>query len=384
MAQQQTHEPWLGRALSLLESSEAFVLATVVGPDDHPLTGCHVIVERNAPVQVPFSGVNEGDWSATLTHVFQYRKGRLDHFRTDDSGLSVFLAYCGPPPEAWIFGAGHIACALAPLLNTLGWRVVVCDDRAEFVTADRFPDAAERRAGSFIESARACARHPDSWLVLVTRGHAHDQVILKEFFASQKREPLGRAPYIGMIGSKRRVGNVRAQLLSQGFPSEILDAIHAPIGVPIGADTPAEIALSVAAEMVAYRRGLNWSYAKGTFRREATDTGDSADTAGRLELWRQVVRTTESGRPCVLATIIERRGSTPRGLGAQMAVFGNGTAMGTIGGGCGEGEILRAAREMLLGDSTPRLVSVDLTGDQSSETTDVCGGRYSVFLEILR
>jgi xanthine dehydrogenase accessory factor len=135
--------------------------------------------------------------------------------------------------------------------------------------------------------------------------------------------------------------------------------------------------------MVAVRRGFTWDHTSGSFHRETEKTGDSADTAGRLDLWRHVADALASGSPCILATIVERRGSTPRGLGAQMAVFGNGSAIGTIGGGCGEGTVLRTAREMFLGAGEPRLLSIDLTGDQASETTDVCGGRLSVFLEVI-
>lgn len=375
---------WLTQALALLESSRAFVLATVVGPDGHVLTGRHAMVESQVPDLEALPGIDQTEWSEAVRSPFEYRSGRLQSFDCDGAEIRVFMAYCGPPPEAWIFGAGHIARALTPILSNLGWRVVVCDDRGEFVTAERFPDAAEVRAGSFAESARVCAQRAESWLVLVTRGHQHDQAILQEFAGLRDTGESHNTPYIGMIGSKRRVGTVRRQLSAQGFPVALLKVLHAPIGLPIGADTPGEIAIAIASEMVAARRGLIWDQVSGTFQRETERAGDSADTVGRVDLWRHVVRAIEAGGPCVLATIVERRGSTPRGVGAQMAVFGNGTAMGTIGGGCGEGVVLRAAREMILGSGAPRLLSVDLTGDQSSETTDVCGGRYTVFCEVVR
>lgn len=384
---------WLHTALELLESNRGFVLATLVGPPAHPLTGHHLVLE---PGQTPLAGEMEFGladprvWADTVQSVFMQRSGRLQsfEFKSQESGASVtagqvFLTYCSPPPEAWIFGAGHIACALSPLLNKLGWRVIVCDDRSEFASAERFPDAAEIRAEGFEVSARACAQRTEAWLVLVTRGHQHDQRILWEFRDQWNFGARRPPPYIGMIGSKRRVGTVHRQLANQGFPSQFLEVLHAPIGLPIGADTPAEIAVSIASEMVAIRRGFHWDREAGGFRHEPERASDLADTAGRLDLWRGIAEAVSEGKATVLATIVERRGSTPRGLGAQMAVFGNGAALGTIGGGCGESTVLRTAREMLLGSAEPRLLRVDLTGDQSSEAADVCGGRYSVFLEVV-
>jgi xanthine dehydrogenase accessory factor len=337
-----------------------------------------------------FEDADRQAWDNAVKAAFANRSGHLlsiqlksqDNDR-EKTRLQLFLTHCGPPLEAWIFGAGHIACALSPILAGLGWRVVVCDDRAEFVTVERFPDAAELRAGGFDESARVCAQRSETWLILVTRGHAHDQVILREFVTSREAADLQPPQYIGMIGSKRRVGTVRRQLSAQGFPALFLDNLHAPIGLPIGADSPGEIAIAIAAEMVALRRGRCWDHSAGAFSDLRHETAATADTAGCLDLWRRIASVLASGVPAVLATIVERRGSTPRGIGTQMAVFGNGAAIGTIGGGCGEGVVLRAAREMLLGSGQPRFLAIDLTGDQSSEAADVCGGRYSVFLEVL-
>ena len=386
-------QSWLHEALSILESNRGFVFATVIGPPGHPLTGRHIVAE---PGEAPSVGELESGfadpaaWSQAVQSVFLQRSGRLLSFEFKSPGpavsvpaAQVFLTYCGPPPEAWIFGAGHIACALSPILARLGWRVIVCDDRTEFVSTERFPEAAELYAEAFEASARTCARRAEAWIVLVTRGHQHDLRILQEYSTHRSADERRSTPYIGMIGSRRRVGTVRRQLSNQGFPLDLLNVIQAPIGLPIGADTPAEIAISIASEMVAIRRGFRWDRTMAGFRRETEEACDSADTAGRLDLWRRVAEAVSGGNRVALATIVERRGSTPRGLGAQMAVFGNGSALGTIGGGCGESIVLRAAREMLLGNGEPCLLSVDLTGDQSSEATDVCGGRYVVFLEVV-
>jgi xanthine dehydrogenase accessory factor len=189
MNQHVSHQSsWLTQSLSLLESSQGFVLVTVIGPEGHPLTGHHSLITSHSTNPVAFPGIDQAAWSEAVQSVLLERSGRVQSFACDApeknegaAEVQVFISYCGPPPEAWIFGAGHIALALSPILDSLGWRVVVCDDRAEFVTPERFPDAAERRACSFDESACACAERAETWLILVTRGHQHDQTILREF-----------------------------------------------------------------------------------------------------------------------------------------------------------------------------------------------------------
>jgi xanthine dehydrogenase accessory factor len=296
--------------------------------------------------------------------------------RDRDSGdpfsmVEVFMLWCGPPAEAWIFGAGHIGLVLTPILSQLGWRVVICDDRPEFVTVARFPDAHQRRVDDFAIAGRACASRPDVWAVLVTRGHQHDEQILRELRA-------GRPRYVGMIGSRRRVITVRKRLAADGASPHLLEILHSPIGLPIGAESPMEIAVSIAAEMVSVRRGTAIrSLPPGTA------SAGSADASGQIELWEQISKVREAGRPAVLATVVGRRGSTPRGPGAQMAIYADGTTMGTIGGGCGEGTVLRVAKELIAGQITYRRVDLDLAGDIETETTDICGGHYSVFLELL-
>jgi xanthine dehydrogenase accessory factor len=250
--------------------------------------------------------------------------------------------------------------------------VTVCDDRAEYVTPERFPDPFERRVGDFATLARECASRSGSWGVLVTRGHEHDEHILRELAKSPPR-------YVGMIGSERRAGSVRRQLTADGVAPEFIESICSPIGLSIGADSPAEIAVSIAAELVAFRRGV---HAKSPRRRE--DESRQADTSGLLDLLRILIPVLDSGKPAVLATIVGRRGSAPRGVGAQMALFADGSISGTIGGGCGEEEVKTAAREMILTNGRPRLLALDLTGDRPGEKSDICGGGYTVFLELLK
>jgi xanthine dehydrogenase accessory factor len=315
------------------------------------------------------------------------RSARLESFRIgpgdsgeEPSAADVFLTYCGPPPEAWLFGAGHIAQALAPLLSALDWNVVVCDDRAEFVAEDRFPDVSARRAGSFVECAQTCAQRSDIWAVLVTRGHQHDIEILRTLAQESNSSELR---YVGMIGSKRRVGAVRRQMTEQGVAQTFLVQLHAPIGLSIGADSPLEIAVAITAEMIAVRRGQRGDETGRHTHSPASATPHLADTRGQAELWRRAMTEIDSGKTVALATIVDRRGSTPRGPGTQMLVFGNGSFAGTIGGGCGESIVLHKAREMLLSAERCALLDLDLTGTDPSDCADTCGGRCKVFLERL-
>ncbi|MGH7377533.1 MAG: XdhC family protein [Candidatus Methylomirabilales bacterium] len=177
--------------------------------------------------------------------------GRSRRLRLPAAGgvpaLEAFVEAVLPQPELLIVGAGHIAQPLARMAKSLDFRVVVLDDRATFANPQRFPEADQVIAANIPATIKDYPLTPDTHLVLVTRGHQLDQEALKLAIHA----PLG---YIGMIGSKRRVRAVLAHLRRHGVPEERLAAVHAPIGLPIGAETPAEIAVSILAEIVAVRR----------------------------------------------------------------------------------------------------------------------------------
>lgn len=163
------------------------------------------------------------------------------------------LLYAEPHRRAvrlFIVGAGHIAVPLAELGVLLDLDVVVLDDREDFATTDRFPPAAAVRRVDFEDPFHDDAPAPEDLVVLVTRAHRYDFDCLSRLLAS------GSPPrYIGMVGSRRRVRAAFGALLDAGVPRARLAAVHAPIGVDIGAETPAEIAVSIAAELVAVLRG---------------------------------------------------------------------------------------------------------------------------------
>ena len=169
---------------------------------------------------------------------------------TEQGRCTLYLEAHRPPPELVIVGAGHIARPLCRIGAMLGFRVRVLDDRPEFATRERFPEAEEVRPADFADPFRDVVVGPDSHLVLVTRGHRYD-------FEALRRLLLGPAlpAYVGMVGSRRRVRAALEQLVREEIPRERLLRVHAPIGLDIGAETPEEIALAIAAEIVRVRRG---------------------------------------------------------------------------------------------------------------------------------
>lgn len=155
-----------------------------------------------------------------------------------------------PPPELVIVGAGHVARPLCRIGAMLGFRVTVLDDRPEFATRERFPEAVEVRPADFADPFRGVRIHGRTFLVLVTRGHKYDFEALRDVL---HRPEL--PAYVGMIGSRRRTRAALEQLARDGVGEDRLRAVHAPIGLDVQAETPEEIAVAIAAEMVMSRRG---------------------------------------------------------------------------------------------------------------------------------
>lgn len=168
----------------------------------------------------------------------------------DGVRCTVYVEPHLPPPELVILGAGHVARPLCRVGAMLGFRVIVLDDRPEFATRERFPEADEVRVPDFTDPFRGLRIGGGSYLVLVTRGHKYDFEALRDVL----RRPE-RPAYVGMIGSRRRTRAALESLVREGIDEERLRAVHAPIGLDLRGETPDEIAVSIAAEIVMVRRG---------------------------------------------------------------------------------------------------------------------------------
>lgn len=162
--------------------------------------------------------------------------------------IEVFIEPLRPEPRLLIAGSGYVAQALARLAAPLGWRVALVDDRSEFAGAAALPPGAEVAVAEIAGWLRERQADAMSAIVIVTRGHRSDEEALRAAIESA-------AGYVGMIGSPSKVRNIFRHLLRAGTPRADLERVHAPIGLDLGAQTPDEIALSIAAELLAWRRG---------------------------------------------------------------------------------------------------------------------------------
>ncbi len=167
--------------------------------------------------------------------------------------LDVFVEPVLPIPGAFIFGAGHISKSLSKVATLAGFSTVIIDDRESFANRERFPEAAEVHAGEYEEVFGKLPINENSYVIIVTRGHRDDMRVLKLAIGTTAR-------YIAMIGSKRKVINVIRELEKEGIERSAFERIFAPMGLNIGAISPEEIAIAVAAEMIAVRRNAasNW------------------------------------------------------------------------------------------------------------------------------
>lgn len=185
---------------------------------------------------------------AGLMALIETKPSWLTHLRGvvqsgDDKWYGEPLAY---PGSVFIFGGGHVAYALVPVLTRLGFPCVVIDDRNEFANPQRFPEAIDTVVSDLAHLPESLVITPHDYVVIMTRGHVGDYVV--------ERQVLPCKPYyLGVIGSQQKLAFVRSKLLKDGFTNEEIDAVHAPIGLPISAATPDEIAISIAGELIAVR-----------------------------------------------------------------------------------------------------------------------------------
>jgi xanthine dehydrogenase accessory factor len=182
------------------------------------------------------------------------RRHREAEYQSPDGALTVFFEVEAPPLQLIIVGAGHIAAPLAAIAHICEFEVTVLDDRTQYANRARFPTADRVIAGAFREElgklrGGRAAFDANTFIALITRGHQYDVECLLEVID----DPVA---YIGMIGSQRRIRAVFELLeREQGIEPSRLDHVYAPIGLDIGAQTPAEIAICIMAEMVNVLRG---------------------------------------------------------------------------------------------------------------------------------
>lgn len=161
--------------------------------------------------------------------------------------MEVFLEPIRSAETLYLFGAGHISQSTAAMGRMLGFRVVVIDPRPDYNNAERFPDAEQRLVEEYDDAFSKLDVADDGYIVIYTPSHALDEKCLRFAVGTG-------AKYIGMIGSKKKVKEVKERVLASGVDQAKLDAVHTPIGIEIGAETPEEIAVSILAEIIQVRR----------------------------------------------------------------------------------------------------------------------------------
>lgn len=235
----------ISRVTRLLEEGKVFCLATVIESTlpDIPV-GRKTIVFKDGAMEQP---IGSHDMQRTVQDLSRKALEEKRPHTTDiGDGVRVFFDVFSGELRLLICGAGHIALPLARFGQELGFRVTVLDDRSDFAHASRFPGC-EVIARDFASAIRNMPLGPCTYAVVITRGHEHDMECLAEILRKQ-------TAYTGLIGSRRRVRFVLQLLGQQGVPPERLEEVFTPIGIPIGAESPEEIALSIAAELVCVRR----------------------------------------------------------------------------------------------------------------------------------
>jgi xanthine dehydrogenase accessory factor len=161
--------------------------------------------------------------------------------------VEIFIEPILSTPTIYIFGGGHIGLALTRIAKPLGFKIVVVDDRPEFASPERFPEAEETIVGDFGEVFSKLKIDRSSYIVITTHGHKGDEAALKGALGTKAR-------YVGMIGSRSKIKEIYSHLREKGFSQKQLDHVHSPIGLKIFAQTPEEIAVSIMAEIIAVRR----------------------------------------------------------------------------------------------------------------------------------
>ncbi|MDO4267193.1 MAG: XdhC family protein [Eubacteriales bacterium] len=269
-------------------------------------------------------------------------------------GIRVFCDRLGQEMRLVVCGAGHVSIPVIRIGKMMGCHVTVLEDRPSFADHARRAGADQVICESFERGLDQIEGTGSTYFVIVTRGHRYDQSCLEKIIKK-------RHAYIGMIGSRKRVAAVKEAVLERGGDPEIISRLHAPIGLDIGAETPAEIGVAIMGEIIEVknRKIRTCGYEK--------------------ELLHELLHGQE---PAVLCTIVERRGSAPRNAGAKMLVRQDGTCLGTIGGGCMEAAIVQKALRMIRsGQRRPQLAAVDMTGEEAQEEGMICGGMVDVLLE---
>lgn len=240
------------RIIDVLRRGGSGLLATVIEADQWQHRQIpKMFIHSNGERIGSLLGIQEAE-EAILERMDQFLQERHPSTVTcrDEAGnqMRIFVEPVISDPVLYLFGGGHVSAQVVPLAHRVGFKVVVIDDRPEFIDPARFPEADEVHQYPFEGVVDRIPVNESSYLVIVTRGHAHDKTVLAQSLKTA-------AGYIGMIGSRRKISIIYKKLLEEGYSQEDIDRVYSPIGLKIGAETPEEIAVSIVAELIKVRAG---------------------------------------------------------------------------------------------------------------------------------
>ncbi len=247
-------------AVQIMKSGQRGALATIVSTTGSTpgKDGAKMLVrEDGSTVGTVGGGCTESDiWRLSMQVIAsgtpKRQSFRLTAATVAETGLlcgGEFEVYIEPigTPSVIILGAGHIAGALTEILSTMKWSITVIDDRSDFAAEQRFPTARKVLCRPFEECLDQLQISGNTCIIIATRGHQHDEMALDRALQTS-------AGYIGLLGSRGKIGAILKNLRNAGAPPEIAQRVHAPVGLPIGSRTPEEIAISIAAELISFQR----------------------------------------------------------------------------------------------------------------------------------
>lgn len=239
---------WYHTGDAMACGGDALLAVRALTADDLPvLLAVHDALLRDEPVCVTER------WADVAAPTIEVSPAARLSAPTWDDARATYREPVAAPSRLHVFGAGHVGAALVGLATQAGFEAHVYDDRPELATRERLPQAAIVTCGAFDELAANAVIGPRDSVVVLTHGHAHDETVLLAVL-TRDVQPA----YVGCIGSARKAALAREHLAAAGVPAERVDAVAMPIGLAIGAVTPAEIALSIVAQLVrrrAERRG---------------------------------------------------------------------------------------------------------------------------------
>ena len=246
------------RAFELLQSGESqeldFSLDQNYGWDDGLVCGGSMTIAVNTII--PEAGLKA--FQEVIDDVNAGRPSQVAIRTECDNGLQEYRVLVEAEPKLVIAGAGHVGTELARLCVNLEFDVTVIDDREEFANSERLPKPIHPIAGDIAETLSNYPIDCNTYVVIVTRGHKHDEKALAAVIDS-------KAKYLGMIGSKRKIQFIYDNLKNAGVTAEKIERVHAPIGLDINAVTVPEIAVSIAGELISIRRKEKHKAVEGPF-----------------------------------------------------------------------------------------------------------------------